>query len=152
MKKLLLLTLIFSLLFTAVGCEPLFDKGAEEGLFGSCYVVIATDPVKEYKVDLTKITPGEGLISVLKYLRDTEGLTFTETSGAYGAYLTAVDGLVAGDTAYIALYTSVTADADVSAYADPISSKESTLTTAGVGASSLRIEEDAVYYIALVSY
>ena len=152
MKRLLSLLLLFCLILSATSCalptsdEPPIESGA------SCRVVLATDPVMEYTVDLTDLSVDEGLMSLLKHLNETEGLTYAEESGAYGAYLTAVGSLVAKGSSYISIYTSVAEDFDVSSYATTATYDGVTLTSSGFGASQMKIRDGAIYYICLATY
>ena len=153
MKKFLSLLLVLTLLFSVASCAPSNNEDTPPAAdAATCRVVIGTDPVTEYTVDFSSFVVDEGLMSLLKHLRDTKGLTFTEESGAYGAFLTSVGSLVAGDSSYISIYTSVPEDFDVSAYATTMTYDGVTLTSSGFGASSMKIKDGAIYYISLSTF
>lgn len=144
----LILVLTFVLL-PFVGC-----KKKEQNVNGYCTVVVATDPVKEYKVDLDKVTIDNGLISIFEYLKANEGFTYEMQESTYGAFLTKVLTLdsTAVENSFITLMTSVEKDFDVSEYAVEKTYNGTKLVSSGLGASSMTIEAGAVYYIALSSY
>lgn len=142
----LLAAILLTLMLTACG--------REQEASGVCTVVIGGESETVYEVNLDKVEIKEGLISVLEYLKTEKGLTYKTTDGGYGAYLTEV-GEVKEDGAngvYIYIYTSVEKDFDVSAYATTKAYKKTLLTSAGVGASQLTIENGAIFYIGTVQY
>ena len=121
---------------------------------GTVTVVVAGDTITEYDVYLERIEGNEGLISVLDYLKENEGLSYSSNDAGYGAYLTEVGEVKQDPSAgkYVYIYTNVEADFDVSQYASTVEYKGETLTSAGVGASSMRIEDGAVIYITYIIY
>lgn len=140
--RVLLLVLALCIALSAlVGC-------GETSKTGFATVVVGTETPTEYKVNLDKVEGEEGLLSVLAYLKETEGLTYEESGG----FLSAVGDLEqdTGKGEYIYLYTSVAEDADVSVYATTQTYKDMTLTSAGVGAKDMHITDGAVIYIGLI--
>ena len=134
--------------------EPAKDQPVEETP-AYCTVVVATDPETVYTVDLNKV--GEiknGLISVFDYLKENNGFTYEMQDSTYGAFLTKVLTLDSTSitNGFITLLTSVEADFDVSGYAVEQDYKGTKIVSSGLGASSMTIQADAVYYIALSSY
>ena len=53
---------------------------------------------------------------------------------------------------YIYLYTSVAQDVDVSEYATTVEYKGQTLTSSGVGASDMHLEDGAIIYIGTIIF
>ena len=120
-----------------------------------CTVVVATDPETVYTVDLNEVGAIEdGLMTVLDFLKEESGLTYEVQASTYGAFLTKVLTLDSASitNGYICLFTSVEGDFDVSMYATEMNYNGTKLVTSGLGASSMAIEADAVYYICLSSY
>lgn len=150
-----LLTLVLVLCMVLI---PLASCKKVQNVNGYCTVVVATEPETVYTVDLDKLgTVDEGLMSVLDYLKENEGLTYEKTvSETMGAYLTKVLSLdpatVTEGYGYIQLFTSVEKDFDVSEYATEMTYKDTKLVSSGFGASSMTIQADAIYYIKLASY
>ena len=147
---LLVLMLAASMAICAVACaKTVGDKGTV-----SIVIAPATEggEATEYVVDISKLEGKDGLMAVLAYLKDKEGLTYTETASEYGAFLTQVGDLKQDESKseYIYLYTSVAKDADTSAYATTVTYKDYTLTSSGVGSSSMTIEDGAIIYIGIV--
>ena len=147
-----MLALVLSLALSA--CTPTHTVGDA----GTVTIVLAPESEGgeciEYIVDLAELDGQEGLMTVLAYLKETQGLAYTEKDGGYGAYLTQVAHL-AEDYAsgtYLYLYTSVEADADVSEYATTIDYKGHVLSSSGVGSSSMQIEDGAIIYIGTIVY
>ncbi len=151
-KILALLLVVAMIAVVAVACTPALTVGDS----GTVTVVVANpdaDPT-EYVVDLSKLNGQEGLMTVLDYLKENNGLTYTEVPSDYGAYLTQVNNIKedGANGIYLYLYTTVAADADVSEYAKTMDYKGITLTSSGVGSSSMHIEDGAVIYIGTIKY
>lgn len=148
MVRLMATLLALLALFAFVGCDKTQDAS------GSCTVVVGEEPEKVYEVSLDDVTVENGLMSVLEYLKEKKGLSYTSNDTGYGAYLTSVGALQedSSTSTYIFIYTSVEADFDVSAMATTKDYKGTTLTSAGVGASSMTIQDGAIYYIGTVKY
>ena len=115
-------------------------------------LVIGTDEPTAYTVDLGAFEITDGLMSVLEYLKTTQGLEYASDDTGYGAFLTRVGALEQKDGAYIYLYTSVEKDIDVSQYATTVEYNGATITSAGVGATELTIEPDCIIYIGTITF
>ena len=135
----------------------------KQSVNGYCTVVIATEPKETvYKVNLDKVAGEDGkisngLIAVLDYLKENEkDFSYESTDTGYGAYLTKVLTLdsasVTEGYGYIRILTSVEKDFDVTEWAVEKEYKGTKVMTSGLGASSMTIENGAVYYIELASY
>ncbi len=145
-KKIIVLTLILALVFALVGCiEPSADTE------GEMTVVVGETA---YTVDLSKVTINNGLLSVLEYLKESQGLVYKTRTDSYGTMITEVNELKenAGTGTYLFLYTSVEKDYDVSEYATTKDYNGVTLTSSGVGASLMSIEKDCVILITTITY
>lgn len=127
------------------------EKISEKGVIT---LVIASDPQEVYSLDLDKITGNKGLLSVLEYLKETEGLNFVSEESGYGAFITEVGGLSQDNISgvYLYIYTSVEADFDVSGYALTVTCEGKTLTSAGVGANEMTLTDGCVIYIGIIVY
>ncbi len=133
---------------------PLVACKKTQNVSGYCTVVIATEPETVYKVDLDKV--GEiknGLMTVLDYLKANEGLTYESNDTGYGAFLTKILTLDSASitNGFITLMTSVETDF-AEGYGEEKTYNGTKIFTSGLGASSMTIQADAVYYIALSSY
>ena len=141
--SLLLAIMLVALALVACGKE-------ETSKNGFCTVVLEGDPATEYVVNLDKVTGTNGLIAVLDYLKEAEGLTYAESAGM----LTEV-GSVRQDAAagkYVYLWTSVEKDFDVSVYASTKAYGDKTLTSSGVGAKDMTVTDGAIIYIGIYSW
>lgn len=141
--SLLLAILLVGLVF--VGCQQ--EEKSEKGF---CTIVLEGEPATEYRVNLDKVTGENGLLAVLDYLKETEGLAYTESAG----FLTEV-GTVKQDAAagkYVYIWTSVEKDFDVTAYASTKTYGDVTLTSSGVGAKDMTLTDGAILYIGLYSW
>lgn len=114
-----------------------------------------------YEVDLSKLERrDEGAISLLEYIASLEGSTLyynVQWGGGYGAYITAIDTLNPDPSnQYIALYTSEEADFAVPSEWSPTVATakygETTLTYAGVGLSSMHINDGTVILFRLEGF
>ncbi len=144
MKNLKRITAVFLMLVLLVSL-PACNKNDDAG---SVTVVLGEKVPVEFTVDLSKLEETNGLVAVLNYLKETENLTF-EMNG------TMIDkvGNIKNDASsgtYIYIYTSVAADQDVSEYKCTVDYKGQTLTSAGVGAGELHMEDGAIIYIGTV--
>ena len=137
--------------------------GCKQSVNGYCTVVVATEPKETvYKVNLDKVagedgTISNGLIAVLDYLKENEkDFTYEKMDSAYGAYLTKVLTLdpasITDGYGYIRILTSVEKDFDVTEWGVEKEYKGTKVMTSGLGASSMTVQDGAVYYIELASY
>ena len=135
----------------------------KQSVNGYCTVVVATEPKETvYKVNLDKVagedgTISNGLIAVLDYLKENEkDFSYESTDTGFGAYLTKVLSLdpasVTEGYGYIRILTSVEKDFDVTEWGVEKEYKGTKVMTSGLGASSMTIQDGAVYYIELASY
>ena len=150
-KRSITLMRAISITLALVLCLALLPAcGASSDDEGQVTVVISADGVtNEYVVDIGEVEITEGALSVLKYLEIKEGLEIVMTDGIYGAYLTKVGIAEADDAtgAYVAIYTNVEADFDVSAYATTIEYEGISLTSSGLGISLMTVKDGGVIYI-----
>ena len=110
--------------------------------------MLGTATPKEYTVELEKLGEGSGLIPLLNYLKENEGLGYSIS----GTFLDSV-GEISNDYAnitYIYIYTSVERDFDVSEYKTTISYKGTELVSSGVGATEMTLTDGAVIYIGTI--
>ena len=121
---------------------------------GTVRLVIYDESPVEYTVDLSLVGEGDGLIPVLDYLAESEGVSYTAEGGGYGAYLTALGTLKesAIEGKYLYVYTSVEADFDVSVYASTLEYNGMTLTSSGVGISEMTLTDGAVICVGYIIY
>lgn len=151
LARLLALTIAFAItLLSLTACGGTDNSGTE----GTLTLVIFDEVAVEYEVDLSALGEGKGLMPVLSYLSENEGLTYTATDGGYGAYLTALGTLKesAIEGKYLYVYTSVEDDFDVSSYAMTVEYNGKTLTSSGVGISEMTVTDGAVIYVTYIIY
>lgn len=150
-KRSITLMRAISITLALVLCLALLSAcGASSDDEGQVTVVISADGVtNEYVVDIGEVEITEGALSVLKYLEQKEHLEVVMTDSIYGAYLTKVGIAEADDStgAYVAIYTNVEADFDVSAYATTIEYEGVSLTSSGLGISLMTVKDGGVIYI-----
>ena len=147
LQVLILVLLAASLALSLAACSN------EQSLTGECKIVIASTPETVYTVDLSEVEITEGVYSVLKYLRDTEGLEFTaQESAATGAYLTELEGLELSAGQYIYTWTSVESDFDASGMAEDVEYNGITLKPSATGLSSMSLEDGAIIYIGYIEF
>ena len=141
--SLLLALVLVSLVF--VGCQQ--EETSEKGF---CTIVLEGDPATEYQVNLDKVTGTNGLLAVLDYLKETEGLTYTESAGMLTEVGTVKQDATAGK--YVYIWTSVEKDFDLTQYASTKTYGNVTLTSSGVGAKDMTVTDGAIIYIGLYSW
>ena len=158
-KRILSLLLLFAILVTALAS----CGGGKVDLEGVAKIAIerAEGDYLEYEVDLSKLERhDEGAISLLEHVASLEGSTLyynIQWGGGYGAYITSIGSLSPDPSCeYISLYTSESADFAVpTEYMPTVSTVEysgKTLTYAGVGLSSMHINDGTVILFRLESY
>ena len=104
------------------------------------YVYVGNTDITAYAVDVTKVEVTEGVFSVLKYLKDNEGMTFEYADSTYGAYITAIGDYKAEGNAYVAIYTTYDEDKNLPGpYTSEITFDGRTFVTSGWGASSMHV-------------
>ncbi len=146
-----LLLLAFSL--ASCSLEKAFGGDAYSGgsaNVGKITLVVAEEPAKEYTVDLSKLEITQGLMSVLEYLRDEEGLNLKISGTMLGEVGSLKNNAEAGE--YIYIYTSVASDADVTENASAVEYNGQTLTSSGVGAADMTLSDGAVIYIGIIKW
>jgi len=146
-----ILPLLLIIAMTALALTACFG-GVDDS--GSCTVVLVNgDDVQEYSVDLAKVTGDEGLFSVLEAL-NKDGMPLVTADGAYGKELKSVGSLNPDAAAheYICIYTSVESDFDTSAYFEEAEYKGTRLGTSGLGASSMKIVDGGIFYLAIKTW
>ena len=94
LKRILAAALILALsLLALISCNP-------QSASGECTVIIgAKDSHKEYTINLDEVEITEGVLSLVKYLEEKEGLEAEYTDSGYGAYFTSIDTLIPEITA-----------------------------------------------------
>lgn len=159
MKKitsLALVVLVIAALLSFAGCAQTQDNTVTTTTTAPAVktmtLVVGTETPTAYTVELDKVEITEGVMSVLAYLKTTEGLDYASDDTGYGAFLTKVGALEQADGKYIYLYTSVEKDIDVSQYATTVEFEGKTLTSAGVGASEMTIEDCCIIYIGTITF
>ena len=119
-----------------------------------CTVVVAGDTEKAYLLDLTGLNTDDGLFSVLDALQKANKFEVVAEDSDYGKYLTKVGDVEqnSAEGKYIFILTSVETDFDTSEYASQDTFGGVKLVSSKVGASSMKIEAGAVYYIFTIQY
>ena len=151
LKSSRLLALVIAIAFISLTACGGTDNS---GKTGSIRFVIFDTSAVEYVVDLSSLGEGKGLMPVLDYLAENEGVSYTATDGGYGAYLTSLGTLreSAAEGKYLYVYTSVESDFDVSAYAKTVDYAGVTLKSSGVGISEMSLTDGAVIYVTYITY
>ncbi len=147
-----MLTLLLALLMLGGMLSACGEKSEK----GFVTLVLAADGAKEvtYQVNLDRVKEADGLIGILDVLKADGKLEYTAESSDYGPFLTAVGNVKQDADAgvYVFIWTSVAKDADTSEYATTKTYNGTTLTSSAVGAGSMTLEKDAIYYIGTVKY
>ena len=142
---------ILALLLALVVCVSVLSScGYNSGAVGEVTLVIGTEEPTEFTADLSKFDGKDGVFSLLLYLKEEGKLDFEESGGM----LKKVGELSENPEEYVYLYlfTSVEKDFDVSEYKKELQYKGKTLTSSGVGAKDMTLEDGAVIYIGTVKY
>lgn len=149
MKKiisaLLLLTLLAVAALSLAACAPRAGGAETDDTTGKkMFLVIADGSSASDIVSVTTVPldgmDGANLLDVL----DAAQIGYTESGG----FINSVDGITLGANEFIYLYTSVEKDKDVTQYALTVDWwMGTTLTSSGVGASQMTIEDGCTVLI-----
>ena len=156
-----IISLIALVLMLALSLTACVSGGV--GSSGTATIVIegADGSYTTYDVDLSKLEKrDEGAISLLEYVASMEGSTLyynVQWGGGYGAYVTSIGSLSPDPTCeYISLYTSESADFAVATEYMPtvptVTYSDITLTYAGVGLSSMTVNDGTVILFRLEGF
>lgn len=140
--KILAFVMTFAMVLTLGACNNESDD------FGTMTLVVAGDSITKYEINIEDVEITEGLVSVLKHLEAEKGLEY-EIAGTYLNKVGEVENNAANaaEGKYLYIYTSVSRDMDVSQYAETVEYEGETLTSSGVGASEMHIEDGCVIYV-----
>ena len=155
-SKILAITLLVIMLVACfVACKQNKDK-----LTGSVTIVLS-DPVnnvdtKEYVIDFkgSNLTANSKVCDLLDYVKSlsSDNKNHIDYTAANG-YMTTIGNLVPEGKSYVALYTSVEKDKDVSEWAMPSKTYNNvTVYYSGVGINDMTLEAGVVYYFELTTY
>ncbi len=146
--KILAFAFAIALALSLVGCFGGVDGD------GKCTVVLAGDEVAVYEVELDKLAGDDGLMAVLRYLDENEGVELDYVDSTYGAMINSVGNLVPDASAfeYVKIYTSYELDFDTSQYFEELTYEGRRLGTSGLGASSMTVKGGEIYYLTVGSY
>lgn len=128
--------------------SALFGNKGETDTAGYVTVVLAPEDgePQEYRADLSQVSGGAGLLSVL----DALGIEYVENGG----FITSV-GDVKEDASrgvYVVLYTTAEADKDPSGWLEDRTYGEFTLSPSLVGAKDMTVKDGTVLYVGTVVY
>ena len=147
-KKLLTLILALAMIFSALAFISCSDEQNDGD--GTVTLVVDGKETKEYTVDITGISLDRGLVSVLDVLKERGELDYEIADTFLNKVGDVENDYTAGE--YIYIFTSVEADFDVSTYAQTKEYKGQTLTSVGIGALEMTIEDGALIYITTVKW
>ena len=153
MKKRIFIAFTLALSLILAAC--LFSCGGQNDDSGTVTVVIDGDGVFEsYEIDISELDITDGVLTLVKYLADEEGLDLDYSNSSYGAYINSIGGLVPNMMAgeYIGVFTSVEADFDVSTMFSEMTYRGEKLGTSGVGISSMTVKSGATYLFTVLTY
>ena len=162
MKKTKLLAILLVAVMIAASLTSCL--GGDVSKTGTAKIVIENgeNDYTVYDVDLSKLEKyDEGAISLLEYIASQENSTLyynVQWGGGYGAYVTSIGSLNpdSSKNQYVSLYTSESEDFAVpTEYAPTVATVkygDMTLTYAGVGLSSMHINDGTVILFRLESY
>ncbi len=147
--KIMAFALTIALVLSLASCFGGVDES------GKCTVVISDgERYEEYAVELGQVEGDDGLMAVLRYLNEKEGIYLNATDGQYGVMLWGVGECVPDMSAreYIKIFTSNEADFDTSTMFELTEYEGTRLGTAGVGASSMTVTDGCVFLITIGTY
>ena len=149
-KKIAALLLALSIMLCAFSLTACNTDGAQENTAGSVTLVVKGAEEKSYTVSLDGISLDKGLVSIFDALKAEGKLDY----GITDTFLDYV-GDVKNDYEkgeYVYIYTSVTADQDVSEYKETVTYQGTELVSAGVGAIEMTVEDGAIFYVSTIKW
>lgn len=162
MKKIIriftLITLIATLVTSLASCDILAGPTVE----GERVTVVIEErdgSYTTYEIDLADVDDKSlGAYSLLAYLKENKGLVLDAPESTYGIYVNAIGNLIPDFTAneYVAIYTSVERDFSVPTADFPVVNEVvynvTTLKSAGVGISSMSVDDGAIILFRIEKY
>ncbi len=113
----------------------------------------------EYDINLSELNDkNEGTYSLLKYLKEEKGLEYSIEDSGYGAFVNSIAGLTPNASLgeYVSLYTNEESDFAVPSEWMPtvptVKYGEVTLTSSGVGISSMTVKDGTVILFRIESF
>ena len=146
MKFKRILTLALALCLMLCALTSCFSKIGS----GKATIVVAGEETVAYTVNLGKVEGERGLVSVLDYLKEKEGLDYSITGTMLDYVGDVKNDYEKGE--YVYVYTSLERDKDVSQYATSVEYNGTTLTSAGVGALEMSIDDGTIIYIGIIKW
>ena len=152
--KLLSLLLALSLLFSLFSCGD--AQTPEEEKPADTYVTLVLEDKSDntpdvYEVKISELAKGEGIIPLLTYVSEKNGLEFAMRGDGVIEKIAHLENDYSKNS-YIYVYTSLDADKDVSAYRSTVNYNGVTLTSAGVGVSDMHLEDGVIIYVGLINF
>ena len=155
-KLLLTFVLVFAFAFALVGC------GNGDKLTGTTTIVLNNGSSNvEYVIDLEEgeFVEGDNVYQALVWLAENEDISFSATTTfattGNDAFVNSIGNLnpAYGSTEYVALFHNVESQKDVSAWALPDKTYNSTTVYySGVGVGALKLADGLIVYLTLLSY
>lgn len=162
MKKIIRILTLITLVATLVASLASCDVLAGPTVAGEQVTVVIEErdgSYTTYEIALADVADKSmGAYSLLAHLRDKKGLALDAPDSSFGIYLNAVGNLIPDLTKneYVSIYTSVERDFSVPTADFPIVNEVVyngiTLKTAGVGISSMSVEDGTVILIRIETY
>ena len=150
LRKIATLLLALSIMLCAFSLTACNTGDVDQSTSGSVTLVVKGAEEKSYTVSLDGLSLDKGLVSVLDALKAEGKLDY----GITDTFLDYV-GDVKNDYEkgeYVYIYTSVTADQDVSEYKETVTYQGTELVSAGVGAIEMTVEDGAIFYVSTVKW
>lgn len=145
--------IIATLLLLALCITGLISCSDGESMTGNVSVVVSDT---EYSVDLSLVKRDGSTYNVddvLLYLKENKNLHLKYTIETFGMYITEIGTLkVEANNEFIAVYTSIESNKDVSDLAKTITHNDTTLYNAGLGVGGLDLADGAVYLFRLETF
>lgn len=142
MKKIILTLILCAALFLTTCAHA-------SGRSGAATVVIAEEPLKVYTIDLESVEIKKGVLSLIEYLGEKEGLNYSLSSDE--TFLNSIGNIKLKDNEFVYIYTSVKRDFDVLNPAE-VSYEGKTLTSSGVGIRDMKVEDGAIIYFSKIAW
>ena len=162
MKTKLYKNRIIALILIVIMSISAFSACGQVVAEGTVTVVICdpdTDEMTAYTVGLSKVEDkSEGALSIIRYLISEKNLSADIASGSYGAYINSIGSIVPDTTKNecIEIYTSVKKDFAVPSEWQPtvptVDYNGKTLSSSGLGISSMTVEDGTVILFKVSSY